>query len=199
MPTDSTLRRALQPAFDIAGRQVERGQVPFVILGVANREGVVRLEAFGAPGGERIGTEAVCLLASITKPLTAISVLQLVEDGTITLEEPIGRWAPDLVNPAWAPVTAWHVLSHTTGIDDVDLETILAHGEGRDDLLHHLRAKAQVDPPGSRFRYVSFTFDLLVEALARHTAEAYESALRRRVLQPLGMTSTLFDPAADDA
>src|SRR5690242_949896 len=195
MPTDSTLRRALQPAFDIAGRQAERGQVPFVILGVANREGVVRLEAFEAPGGERIGTDAVCLLASITKPLTAISVLQLVEDGTITLEEPIGSWAPDLVNPGWAPVTAWHVLSHTTGIDDVDLESILMHGQGRDDLLRHLRAKSQGDPPGSRYHYVSFTFDLLVEALALHTGEPYEAALRRRVLEPLGMRSTTFDPA----
>lgn len=199
MPSDSGLRRALQPAFDLASRQVETGRVPFAILGVAHRDGVVRLEAFGAPGGARIGTDAVCLLASITKPLTAISVLQLVEDGTITLEEPIGRWAPELVNPAWAPITAWHVLSHTTGIDDVDLESILMHGQGREDLLHHLRAKAQVTPPGSRFHYVSFSFDLLVEALARHTAEAYESALGRRVLQPLGMVSTVFDPTADDA
>ena len=198
MPTHSALRRALQPAFELAGRQVDTGRVPFAILGVTDGEGVVRLEAFGSPGGARIGIDAVCLIASITKPLTAVSVLQLVEDGTITLEEPIARWAPDLVNPDWAPITAWHVLTHTTGIDDVDLESILAHRQGREDLLHHLRAKPQTNPPGGRFRYVSFTFDLLVEALARHTAEAYESALRRRVLQPLGMTSTVFDPAADE-
>lgn len=197
MPTESALRRALQPAFDVASRQVDSGRVPFAIVGVANRSGVVRLEAFGEADGARVGTDAVCLVASITKPITAVSVLQLVEDGTIGLDEPIDRWAPDLVNPAWAPISPWHVLTHTTGIDEVDLETILRHGEGRDDLLHHQRVKPQVAPPGTRYAYGSFTFDILVEALARHTGEPYEAALRRRVFDPLGMTSTTFDPALD--
>ena len=196
-PTDSARRRALQPAFDLARAQVEAGTVPFAILGVAGADGVVRLEAFGEPGGRRIGTDAVCQLASITKSITAIGVLQLVEAGTITLEQAINGWAPALVNEAWAPITAWHVLTHTTGIDDVDLESILRHGQGRDDLLRHLRAKSQVEPPGSRFHYVSFTFDLLVEAIALRTGEPYEAALRRRVLEPLGMAATTFDPAAD--
>ncbi|HKF85394.1 MAG TPA: serine hydrolase domain-containing protein [Candidatus Limnocylindrales bacterium] len=195
--TASARRRALQPAYDLARRQVDQGTVPFAILGVADRGGPVRVEAFGSPGGTRIGDDAVCLLASITKPITALGVLQLVEDGTITLDEPIGRWAPDLVNDAWAPITAWHVLTHTTGIDDVDLESILRHGQGRIDLLHHLRARPQVASPGTRFHYVSFTFDLLVEALARRTGEPYELGLRRRILDPLGMTSTTFDPPAD--
>ena len=196
-PTDSTRRRALKPAFDLARAQVEAGTVPFAILGVAGADGLVRLEAFGEPGGRRIGTDAVCQLASITKSITAIGVLQLVEAGTITLEQPINGWAPALCNEAWAPITAWHVLTHTTGIDDVDLESILRHGHGRDDLLRHLRAKSQVDPPGSRFHYVSFTFDLLVEALALRTGEPYEAGLRRRVLEPLGMAATTFGPDAD--
>jgi CubicO group peptidase (beta-lactamase class C family) len=195
-PTDSARRRALQPAFDLARAQVDSGTVPFAILGVAGADGVVRVEAYGAPGGRRIGTDAVCQLASITKSITAVGVLQLVEDGTITLEQPINGWAPELVNDAWAPVTAWHVLTHTTGIDEVDLESILRHRQGRDDLLRHLRTKGQVAPPGSRFHYVSFTFDLLVEALARRTGEPYETGLRRRVLEPLGMAATTFDPAA---
>ena len=195
--TDSARRRALQPAFDIARAHVESGTVPFAILGVAGADGVLRLEAFGGPADGRIGTDAVCQLASITKSITAIGVLQLVEAGTITLEQAINGWAPALCNESWAPITAWHVLTHTAGIDDVDLESIPRHGQGRDDLLRHLRAKAQVDPPGSRFHYVSFTFDLLVEAIALHTGEPYEAALRRRVLEPLGMADTSFDPAAD--
>jgi serine-type D-Ala-D-Ala carboxypeptidase len=196
-PTDSARRRALQPAFDIACSQVEAGTVPFVVLGVAGAHGVVRLEAFGSPGGRRIATDAVCQLASITKSVTAIGVMQLVEGGTITLEQPINGWAPALVNEAWAPITSWHVLTHTTGIDDVDLESILRHGLGREDLLRRLRAKSQVAPPGSRFHYVSFTFDLLVEAIALRTGEPYEAALRRRVFEPLGLTATTFDPVAD--
>ena len=192
---DSARRRALQPAFDLARRQVETGTVPFAILGVAGAGGVVRLEAFGDARGHRVGTDAICQLASITKSITAIGVLQLVEEGSITLEQEINAWAPELCNRAWQPITPWHVLTHTTGIDDVDLESILRHRQDREDLLRHLRARSQVAAPGSRFHYVSFTFDLLVEALARRTGEPYEAALRRRVLEPLGMAATSFDPA----
>ena len=154
----------------------------------------MRLEAFGETRGRRVGVDAICLLASITKSITAIGVLQLVEEGSITLEQQINAWAPELCNAAWQPITAWHVLSHTTGIDDVDLELILRHRQGRDDLLRHLRAKSQVAAPGTRFHYVSFPFDLLVEALARRTGEPYEASLRRRVLEPLAMAATTFDP-----
>ena len=195
---DSARRRALQPAFDLASAQVDAGTVPFVILGVAGADGIVRLEAFGDAGGRRIGTDAVCQLASITKSITAVGVMQLVEAGTITLDQEINAWAPALCNPAWAPITTWHVLSHTTGIDEVDLESLLRHRQGRDDLLRHLRAKPQIDPPGTRFRYVSFTFDLLVDSIALRTGEPYETALRRRVLEPLGMGATTFDPLAVD-
>ena len=45
--------------------------MPFAIVGIADSAGVVRLEAFGPSDGPRIGTRAVCLLASITKPIVA--------------------------------------------------------------------------------------------------------------------------------
>src|SRR3954447_8341277 len=123
MPTGSQAerRRALQPAFDLARTQVETGEVPFVILGIGGAAGVTRLEAVSSPDHARIGADAVCLLASITKPIVATAVLQQVEAGRVPLGDRIGQWAPDLVNPDWAPVTPWHILSHTSGIDDVDL------------------------------------------------------------------------------
>ena len=99
-PTDSARRRALQPAFDLARTQVEAGTVPFAILGVAGADGVVRLEAFGEARGRRLGTDAICQLASITKSITAVGVLQLVEDGTITLEQADQRLGPGAVQRA---------------------------------------------------------------------------------------------------
>lgn len=195
----SERRRALAPAFDLARAQVERGEAPFVILGVADDAGVIALEAFSPPDGPRIGTDAICLLASITKPIVATAVMTQVETGSIDLASPLGGWAPDLVNPAWAPVSAWHVLSHTTGIDDVELEVVIRGGEGRDGLMRRVREAPQDAPPGTRYHYTSTTFDLLVEAVAARTGEPFEAILQRTVLDPLGMTDTTFDPRPDDA
>jgi len=65
-------RRALDDAFDIAASQVADATVPFVTIGVADLHGVVRLESFGPREGSRLGVEAVCLLASATKPIVSV-------------------------------------------------------------------------------------------------------------------------------
>ena len=195
--TQSARRRALEPAFALARSQVEAGTVPFVVLGVADRDGIIRLEAISGGSGGRIGTNAVCLLASITKPIVATAVVQLVEAGRIAFDDVLGSWAPGVVNPRWAPITPWHVLTHTTGIEDIDLEAVLRHGEGRADLLRHVARQSQVTPPGTRFRYSTFTFDLLIEALGVALGEPFEAVLQRSILDPLGMTDTTFDPGPD--
>jgi CubicO group peptidase (beta-lactamase class C family) len=193
-------RRAdLDRAFTLANAQVERGEAPFVILGVADSAGVLRLEACSPPDRPRIGTDAVCLLASITKPIVATTVLQLVEAGRLDLATPLGQWAPDLVNPAWAPITAWHVLTHTSGVHDIDLETMLRHGGDRADLVRHMRKQPQVTAPGAAFQYTTFTYDLLAEVLARVLGRPFEEVIAAQLLEPLGMTSTTFDPRPDPA
>ena len=141
----------------------------------------------------------MCLLASITKPIVATAVLQQVEAGRVELAGNLGTWAPELVNPDWAPVTPWHVLSHTSGIDDVDLEAVMRGGGGRADLLDRLSRAGQVTRPGTTYHYASVPYDLLAEAVARRTGEPFETLLRRTLLDPLGMSSTTFDPRPDPA
>ena len=67
MPAHTLDPEALDRAFEVGARRARSGELPFVILGVANAAGTIRLEAVTAPGAERrIGTDAMCLLASIT-------------------------------------------------------------------------------------------------------------------------------------
>ncbi|HEY3335895.1 MAG TPA: serine hydrolase [Candidatus Limnocylindrales bacterium] len=192
-------RRALEPVFDLARAQVGSGLVPFVILGVAGSDGVTRLEAMSSPDAPRVGSDGVCLLASITKPIVATAVLQQVEAGRVELAGDVGAWAPDLVNPDWAPVTPWHLLSHTSGIDDLDLEAVMRDGGGRPEVLRRLAQAGQLTLPGTRYHYASAPYDLLAEGVARRTGEPFEALLRRTLLAPLGMSSTTFDPRPDPA
>ena len=55
--------------------------MPFVTVGVANADGIVRLESFGPLEGPRLGVNAVCLLASVGKPMVATAILREVEAG----------------------------------------------------------------------------------------------------------------------
>ncbi len=185
---------ALDAAFAVAGRQVETGTVPFVILAVAGAEGIARLDAFPPVEGPRIGTGAVCLLASITKPIVATAVMRLVQDGRFPLTVPLSRWLPELDAAGVAPFTAWHVLTHTTGLADIDLEQLLLEGGDRPELIRRTIAAGQESVPGSRFRYASFTFDLLAEAVERAIDRPFDTVLGETVLDPLGMIDTTFDP-----
>ncbi len=188
--------RALDRTFSVASRQVEAGTVPFVVLGIANAAGVVRLGAVPPRDGPRVGTHAVCLLASITKPIVSVTVMRLAQEGRFPLTTSLDRWLPGLGAAGLAPFTAWHVMTHTTGLEDVDLEALLLAGGDRAELLRQTIGAGQATVPGSHFQYASFTFDLLAEAVERALDQPFEQILREQVLDPLGMTDTGFSPAA---
>jgi CubicO group peptidase (beta-lactamase class C family) len=198
-PETRLQRRALDRAFEVAATQVADGAAPFVVLGVADSRGVIRLEAVTSERAPGVGTSSICLLASITKPIVATTVLQLVEAGRFPLDVPLGTWLPELERPGRLPFTAWHVLSHTTGMDDFDLEELLEARGKREELLRVAAGLMQDATPGSRYHYTSFTFDLLAEAVGRAIGTPFETLLADGVLGPLGMTDTTFDPRPDRA
>ncbi len=190
-------RRALDRAFAVATGQVADGRVPFVVLGVADSVGTIRLEASAPDLAANPGTGAICAIASITKPIVATTVMQLVEAGRFQLDEPLRTWLPELDATGRRPFTAWHVLSHTSGLEDVDVAELLTAGAGRDALLRAAVAAEQPAAPGTRHRYVSTTFDLLAEAVARAVGTPFETLVRDGVTGPLGMPDTTFDPRPD--
>ena len=191
---------ALDHAFAVADQRVQDGTLPFVILGVANAGGVIRLEATTAPGQpRRIGTDAVCLLASITKPIVATATMRLAQEGRFGLAVPLVTWLPELAGGGRDTITAWHVLTHTTGLDDGTLEQLLRAGMDRAELHARTFAQPLAAPVGSRYKYATFTFDLLAEALERALARPIEAILHETVLDPLDMADTGFDPGPDRA
>jgi CubicO group peptidase (beta-lactamase class C family) len=197
MPAHHLDHLALDRAFALAARQVEDGAVPFAILGVANAGGTIRLEAVPPKDGPPVGPDAVCLLASITKPIVATAVMRLVQDGRFSLTEPLATWLPALATAGRPPITAWHVLTHTTGLGDVAVEEVLLGGGDRAELLRRTLALPHVTSPGTHHRYTTCTFDLLAEAVEGATGIPFEQVLRNEVLDPLGMTDTRFDPRPD--
>jgi CubicO group peptidase (beta-lactamase class C family) len=131
-------------------------------------------------------------IASVTKPFTALRIMQLVEDGKIDLNKPIGNYLPQITGEETRKVTIHQLLSHTSGIPDFigpdatkpDQELIL------DSLI---KALSQVKPafePGSQFRYANSTYILLAFIIEQLTAKPYHQNLQEFIFNKAGMNNS---------
>jgi CubicO group peptidase (beta-lactamase class C family) len=206
-------------AFDeILRAAVEAGDVPNAVALAADRDGV-RYEA--AAGPRRAGTDepvtadSLLRIASMTKPVTTVAALQLVERSLLDLDTPV-----DVILPAWARLmvlTGWdgdtprrrppatratirHLMTHTSGLGYWFWDAGLARWErltGTPNILSGSRAvftAPLLADPGSRVVYGLSTdwLGLVVEIVAGQSLDRY---LTQNILGPLGMERTTFAPS----
>ena len=184
----------LREAMALTTSLVADGVLPCAVMGVSDAVGTLTIHAVPGPTDRRVATDSVFFLASVTKPIVATAVMQLVDEGRLDLHAPISRYVPTYNGGPRDRVTAWHVLTHTSGIPDIGLENLT---RGRPSFAKQLRTVLGEMPtfePGSRYSYASNSFYLLAAALATLTGLPFPDALRQRVLAPLGMVDTSFDP-----
>ena len=189
-PAQADLREAMQLTSSI----VANGTLPCAVLGVSDANGTIAIHAVPGPADRRVAPDSVFFLASVTKPITATAVMQLVDEGRLDLHAPISRYVPGYRGGARDRVTAWHVLTHTSGIPDVGLEHIARGRPSYQTMLDRVRREMPTFEPGSRYSYASNPWYLLAAAISSLTGMPYPVALRQRVMAPLGMLDTSFDP-----
>ena len=143
-------------------------------------------------------------IGSMTKQFTAAAILRLVEEGVLKLEDPLERFFPEAPDDK-AGITIHQLLTHSSGLSD---ENGAFNGRDSDpfksetDFLTPLWASPLNRSPGSRYDYTNAGYSLLAIVIERATGEGYESALRRLVLEPAGLTQTgyrLMDWSAQNA
>jgi CubicO group peptidase (beta-lactamase class C family) len=189
--------KRLEWAFAVAREGVESGEVPSAVVAVATGDRLVDCRAFSRRDGEPVATDSIFLLGSITKPIVATALMRLVEDGRLGLFEPVERYIPEFAQPGKPPVTPWHLLTHTSGIEeDTSLGFLRSRGEPASAYLDAaLRGTIQT-VPGTQYRYCSLSFYILAELIARLSGLPCADYLRAHIFEPLGMDSTGFDPDA---
>ncbi|MEV0390975.1 serine hydrolase domain-containing protein [Nonomuraea sp. NPDC050643] len=138
--------------------------------------------------------DSVFQVGSTTKVWTAALVMQLVEDGLVELDGPVGEHLPGF---AFGGVTIRQLLAHTAGFDgDVFEDT----GRGDDCLelfLDHLRTAGHVHEPGELFSYCNAGYCVLGALVSRLRGGTWEQVMRERLLGPLGAThAALFGEEA---
>jgi CubicO group peptidase (beta-lactamase class C family) len=136
-------------------------------------------------------------LASVSKPMTAVAVLQLVERGLLDLDAPIQKYVASFPEKAW-PVTARLLLGHLGGVRhyrDEEPTNTRPYGSATEGLAL-FKDDPLVVEPGTRFFYSTYGYSLLGAAIEGVTGKPFIEALRDGVLGPAGMVSTRVDEVA---
>jgi CubicO group peptidase (beta-lactamase class C family) len=197
---DGILNR--HPAVGLAVGIVRYGSLEFV-----HRHGFADIAS-----DTRIDADTVFRIGSVTKPFTAIAVMQLHEQGLVDLDAPANDYLLGFqLIPSRAglrPATLRHLLTHTAGIAEVQRVRDLLHPEagpfeGRPPILsvragepmpslaeYYRRGLRVVAEPGTRFAYCNHGFATLGQIIEDVSGIALERYFRQRIFEPLGMTDT---------
>jgi CubicO group peptidase (beta-lactamase class C family) len=179
----------------------EQHRLPGLAAGVWRRGEVVLRTGVGhqaGPGSPAVVGETVFHLASVTKPLVATAVMQLVAEGKMCLDCPLQRYLPyfSMQGAGVDRITIKQLLTHTAGTGDTsDFRwTSPEYDDGA--VERYVRSLATVQlvfVPGSDWRYSNRGFDILADAIAKVDGQPFEAVIQRRILTPLGMRrSTLL-------
>jgi methyl acetate hydrolase len=185
----------------------DRGDVPGVVVAVVNKDGVLYNEAFGRRStlnNAPMTKDTIFNMASMTKPVTSIAIMMLVDEGKLKLDDEVAKflpkWKDPLViskfneadasyetRPAKRPITIRHLLTHSSGIgygfSSPTLSKIMAKTKQTE-----LDLPLLFDP-GESWAYGASTRVLghVVEAISGQKIDAF---LDSRILMPLGMNDT---------
>jgi len=138
-------------------------------------------------------------IASITKSVTAIALLQLVDEGRIGLDDDINRHLRRLQVPAqgYGPLTLRHLLSHTAGLDE--LPGRQTDGAAPADMAEFLRTRlVRIRAPGRQTAYSTYGIMLAAVLLEDVTGRSYANHVRERIFRPAGMASARLIAVRDD-
>ena len=132
-------------------------------------------------------------LASMTKQFTAAAVLALVDEGRLSLDDPLHKWLPSLP-PAAAAVTIRELLTHTSGL--LDYEDLIPSATTQQvhdaDVLRLLESQNRTYfVPGTSYRYSNTGYALLALIVAQASGRDFATFLRERLFAPLGMRTTI--------
>ena len=129
-------------------------------------------------------------MASVSKQFTAMAILLLEKDNRLHIDDPIGRWLPELPPNIRRHVLIRHLLTHSSGIEDY--ETLIPDTQKTqvldNDVLNLLtRRDTTYFPPGTRFRYSNSGFCLLALIVERASHQSYPAFIKDHIFGPLHM------------
>lgn len=144
--------------------------------------------------GVRLQPEHVFRIGSTTKLFTATAVMLLVDEGKLALDAPVGRYLGDAPRH-WDKVTIEHLLTHTSGIPNLSMDSGYWRTTARldhtlEELVAPVRGRPLEHAPGSTFNYNNTGYNLLGMVIERVTGQGFFDFVDRRIAKPLALRHT---------
>lgn len=201
-------------------RFVDEGLHAGIITLLARDGKIVHFKTYGYRDIEqRLPMEAdtICRVYSMSKIITCVATLMLMEEGRFNLDDPVAKYLPELkemkvwvggtqqspqLEPLKRPITIKHLLTHTSGLmydfaGDDELTKIwraadLWSGPGLDSFINKVSKLPLKHQPGDAFTY-GVNQDVQGALIERVTGQTFGTFLEERIFRPLGMNDTGFD------
>ncbi len=177
-------------------QQMHRLNIPGASLAIVEGDQIVHNRGFGRarPGGEVPSPQTPFFIGSLTKSITALAVMQLVETGKVELDAPIQRYLPwfRVADPdASAQMTVRHLLNQTSGLSFMASQLVLAELDDRPDATERqVRALSTLklsNPPGLKVEYCNLNYNILGLIVETTSGESYAEYIQNHIFYPLGM------------
>jgi len=196
---------------------VERKDVPGVVALVTDRQRVLYQGAFGVADvatGRALDADALFRIASMTKPVTSLAAMQLVEQGRFSLDDPVEKYLPEFANlkvfesfdsatgeyrlrPASRTPTVRHVLTHTSGLAYPFTSATWRDFKPRTGETYPFGGPLLFDP-GERWHYSTST-DVVGRLVEIVSGQKLEDYFRQHIFAPLKMSDTSYNVPQDKA
>ena len=183
--------------------QWQSSGAPAVSMAVASKGRIVFSTGVGFADLDNLvpaSGSTVCNIGSVSKVMTAVAVMQLVELGTVRLDDPIQKFVPQFPEKS-AAITIRHLLTHTSGIrhyrstdfpNGLDGENVQPF-ESFDEAILVFKNDPLLFTPGAYYLYSSYAVNLLQGVIEKASGQAFEAFMIANVWGPAGMLQTAFD------
>jgi CubicO group peptidase (beta-lactamase class C family) len=147
-----------------------------------------------------VDTNTLFAIGSVTKQFTCACILLLAEDGLLTVRDPVAKYFPQLTRAK--DITLLDLMNHVSGYPDyypLDfVDRRMQQPIDPDELLRRYAGGNLDFEPGSEWSYSNTGYILLGRIVEKISGESFGAFLTKRILQPLGMDRTVYEPAASD-
>ena len=172
--------------------QVERHGLPGLALVLVDGDRVVHMAGYGKADqtGRAVAPQTPFVLASASKPITALAVMQLVESGAVDLDAPVQRYLPSfrVADPvASRQITVRHLLQHTSGIPEQGCQNSRLGAATLEQFVAALQTIELDAPPGARHIYCSGNYNVLGRVIEVVSGQSYASYVDQHIFAPLRM------------
>ena len=180
---------------------MRKQKIPGLQVVVINDNKIVLSEAFGKSNVEFSVPATITTLFSINsiaKVFTGTAIMQFVEEGKIDIEKPVSDYL-DSLPATWQRVTIKQLLSHTSGLPDVedDITGGLVGNKSEDTAWRIVRTMPLQFQPGEQFSYNATNYLLLQKIIEKYAGMSFENFIQKRQLDVAGMKKTVYGNSYD--